>query len=255
MSPVVFITGASSGIGEAAARAFAAKGYQVAVTARRIDRLSELTDELTPEKCLAIAADVTDADATRAAVDQAVQRFGRIDVLVVNAGIGQRGGLVESSWDDLETVLRTNIDGALHTLRAAVPHMSDGGHIVIVSSVNAGAITPYTATYSASKAFVSSIAQALRYELEPRRITVTDLRVGRTATAFNQKRLGAQGYADSAGKIPVMPVEKVAQGVVRSVETRPRVMTLRPFDWVLMWLAIFFPKYVARQALKQYRPS
>ncbi len=268
MGQVVLITGASSGIGYATALAFAKRGAHVAVTARRADRLAKLVAEIatlpSPHgDCLTITADVTDASAMQAAVDQTIQRFGRLDVLVANAGIGQRGSLVDSDWDDLETLLRTNIDGVLHSIRAAVPAMRQssgeplgeplGGHIVIVSSVVANMVSPYAATYSASKAFVSSIAHSLRFELMPDHITVTDLIVGRTETEFSQRRLGMMGHADKAPKIPVMSAEQVAEGIVQATERRSSRAILRLFDRLVVLGNALVPDFIGRRAMRQYR--
>lgn len=199
---IVFITGASSGIGRAAALAFARAGYDVCGLARRADRLEALRADIaelpTPKReFLAVAGDVRDPAQVEAAVAQTVERFGRLDVLVANAGVGHHGTVVDGEWDHLSAVLRTNIDGALHSVRAAVPAMrqNGGGQILIISSVVAGAHTPFTATYAASKAFVSSLAGSLRLELEDENIAVTDVLVGRTLTEFNQNRLGASGGA------------------------------------------------------------
>ncbi|MBE2182413.1 MAG: SDR family NAD(P)-dependent oxidoreductase [Anaerolineae bacterium] len=257
---VVFITGASSGIGYAAALAFAKSGANVIVTARRIDRLATLETAVqrlpSPHGAIfAVAADVRDAADIQRAMTKGVEHFGHIDVLVANAGVGQRGAVVDSDWDDLETLLRTNIDGVLHSVRAAVPVMrkQGGGHIIIVSSVVANMTAPYTACYSASKAFVSSLANSLRLELEGDQITVTDMRVGRTATEFNEKRLGASGYAARAPKLPVMPAEKVGEAMVKAVNKRQKTVVLRFFDRLIIWANSLLPGIIGRRALKQYR--
>ena len=184
---VVLITGASSGIGYAAALAFARRGWQVAALARRLDRLAELRAavESLPDphgELLPLEADVRDPLALERAVLGTSAHFGHLNALIANAGVGQRGALVESQWGDLETVLRTNIDGVLHSIRAAVPLLrsAGGGQIVIISSVTAGLTVPYTAVYGASKAFVSSIARSLRLELEPDDIGVAEVLGGRT---------------------------------------------------------------------------
>ena len=154
LTQVVLITGASSGIGRAAALAFVRRGAHVAVVARRAERLAELEREIAglpaPHgDCLTISADVGDCEAMQRAVGQTIERFGRLDVLVASAGVGQRGALVESDWRDIEALLRANVDGVLHSIRAAVPAMRQGGgHIVIVSSVAAMAPSPYTAVYA-----------------------------------------------------------------------------------------------------------
>ncbi len=260
MNQVVLITGASSGIGKATALAFARRGSQVAVTARRAERLAALEAEiaalLDPHgECLAIPADVTDAAAMQAAVDQTLARFGRLDVLVANAGIGLRGSLVEADWSDLETLLRTNVEGVLHSIRAAVPALraSGGGQIVLVSSVASQTAAPYTAAYGASKAFVSSLARSLNLELEPDNITVTDLIVGVTDSEFQHNRLGATGISASATKLPSMTPEQVAEGIVKATERRAKTVVLRPFDRLILLANLIAPGLIGRQALKRYQ--
>ncbi len=247
---VALITGASSGIGYATAVAFSQNNTRVVALARRMDRLQQLAEAL-PGESLMLQADVQQPDTLRRAVDTTIERFGRLDIVVANAGIGHRGALVESEWSDIETLLRTNIDGVLHSIRATVPHMNHGGHIVIISSVVYNMVSPYAATYGASKAFVSSIAQSLRLELLDRNIQVTDVLVGRTESEFSQKRLGKAGR--SSGGIPIMPVEKVAAGIVRVTQTRRKRVALRWFDRLLLAGNMLVPNRIGRRAIKQYK--
>jgi short-subunit dehydrogenase len=255
LEKVIFITGASSGIGKAAVIAFAKTGYRVAGTARRIERLNELKVEIEAfgGKFLAIEGDVTQAEAMQAAVDKTLAEFGRLDVLVANAGLGQRGAVVDSSWADLETLLRTNIDGVLHSIRAAVPAMrkNGGGHIITISSVAYNLISPNAASYAASKAFVSSIANSIRLELAPENIKVSDILVGRTQTEFNEKRLG-EG-ARKASKLPEMSPEQVAEALVRVVEKPKDTVILRFFDWLIVLGNRLFPNIIGALAKRQYR--
>jgi short-subunit dehydrogenase len=227
----------------------------VAGVARRVDRLAELESEIAPlpGEFLAIAGDVTQADSMRSAVQQTVERFGRLDYVVANAGLGQRGAVADTDWADIETVLRTNIDGVLHTVRASVPALRDsgGGHIVTVSSIVYNLVSPYAATYAASKAFVTSMAHSLRLELEADNIGVTDVLVGRTHTEFNEKRLGA-GKRTGEG-IPTMSPDRVAAAIVRAVERKPRSVTVRLFDRLVIWGNILLPDVVGRMARKQYK--
>lgn len=255
---VALITGASSGIGCAAALAFARESAHVVALARRAERLNELERAVAAlpgahGDILTITADVRDAGALQDAVAQAMARFGRLDVLVANAGIGQRGDLVGADWADIETLLRTNIDGVLHSIRAAVPAMrqSGGGHIIIVSSVSARLIMPYAAAYGASKAFVSSMARSLRLELESDHIQVTDLLVGRTQTEFNAKRRGSP--RPKGRVIPIMSAEQVAEAIVRASKGRGRTATLRWFDRLLLWANLIAPGVLGRLALRQYK--
>ncbi len=260
MTQVVLITGASSGIGRAAALAFARGGAHIAVTARHADRLDELAREIAalPDshgECLALAADVSDRAAMDAAVVRTVERFGRLDVLVANAGVGQRGALVESEWSDLETMLRTNIDGVLHSIRSAVPAMRrrGGGHIVIISSVAGATLTPYTAAYGASKAFVSSLARSLALELEPDGISVTNLVIGPVDTEFSSSRLGAAGYASGVTHLPSMSAQQGAAVVVRATGQRSSTAYVRLFDRLIVLASLFAPGWIGRQAIKRYR--
>lgn len=247
--PVALITGASSGIGLATAQAFIRHGVHVAALARNWRTSAD-------PAFLQITGDVRDADAMRAAVAETTQRFGRLDYVIANAGIGQRGSIADSQWEDIEAVMRTNIDGVLHTIRAGVPALrqSGGGHIVIVSSIVYNLTAPYAATYSASKAFVSSLARSLRLELEPDNITVTDLRIGRVATEFNEKRLGAAGYAAKAPRLPIMTPEFVAESIVQAcLKRQNRAVALRWLDRVIMLANALIPTIIGRRALKQYK--
>ncbi len=257
---VVFITGASSGIGRETALAFARAGYHVCGLARRHDRLEALGAEITDlpgphGDFLAVAGDVRDAGAVEDAVRQTVDAFGRLDLLVANAGLGHSGAVVEADWEDLETVMRTNIDGVLHGIRACVPAMralAGGGQILIVSSIVAAVHTPYTATYAASKAFVSSLAGSLRLELEGDNIQVTDLLVGRTVTDFNVNRLGS--IKSGASSLPTIEADQVAEAIVRAARGRPRRVVFRFFDRLVLLGGILVPGIMARLAKRQYQP-
>lgn len=255
---VVLITGASSGIGYATAVAYARRGLRVAATARDAARLDPLVQEITAlgGECLAISADVRDRDGMIAAAQQAVDRFGRLDIVVANAGLGHRGPVADAEWSDLETLLRTNIDGVFHTVRAAVPHLRavGGGHVVMVSSVVWNLVSPYAATYAASKAFVSSLARSIRFELARDNIRVTDMRIGRTVTSFNTNRLGGGKRSGAGGRIPEMPPERVADGIVRATLDKPQdTVNLRLIDRLIVLGNRLFPNLIGRMAAKQYK--
>jgi short-subunit dehydrogenase len=253
---VIFITGASSGIGRAAALLFAAMGDGVAAVARRSDRLADTVKEAEkrklPGRIFSIEADVTDPAAMQRAVALTLAEFNRLDVLVANAGIGQRGPLVESPWDDLDAVLRTNIDGVIHSIRAAVPAMraSGGGHIVMVSSILGPVPGAYAAAYSASKAATDALARSLRGELKADHIAVSVLHVGQTHTEFAEKRLGQPGRV--ATRWPTMTPERVAGGIAQALERKPRTMTLRWIDRLFVWAGQSFPGLLDRILARVY---
>ncbi len=252
----ILITGGSSGIGRAAALLFAALGHNVAVTARRLDRLGDLKKEAEaknlPGTIFTLEADVTDADAMRRAAALTLAEFNRLDVLVANAGIGHRGALVDSEWDDIDTTLRTNIDGVIHSVRAAVPAMraSGGGHIILISSILGPVPGAYAGVYSASKAAVDALGRALRGELRGDHIHVSVLWVGQTNTEFSEKRLGQPGRV--ASKWPTMTPEQVAGGIARALERKPRTMTIRWIDGLFVWAGRNFPALMDRLLARVY---
>ncbi|MGJ3237687.1 MAG: SDR family oxidoreductase [Anaerolineae bacterium] len=255
---VVFITGASSGIGRATALSFARAGYHVAGTARRADKLHSLQEEInalsTPHgEFLPLVSDVTDAQSLIEASAQTVAVFGRLDILVANAGVGHRGALVDAEWDGLQTLLRTNIDGVLHSVRACVPHMraNGSGHIMTISSVAYNLVSPYAASYAASKAFVTSIANSIRIELASDNILVSDFLVGRTETEFNEKRLG-EG-ARSGSNLPTMHPESVADAIVKTAQKPKNTVILRFFDRLIVWGNRLVPGIIGALAKRQYK--
>lgn len=255
MRRVILITGASSGIGWSSALAFTKRGDLVAGVARRADRLQALSEAITPldGDFLPLVGDVTRCEDVEGAVAQTLAKWGRIDVLIVNAGIGQRGALADSDWQDIETLLRLNIDGALYSIRAVLPTMRQQkrGHIITISSVAASLVSPYAASYAASKAFLSSIATSLRLEVEADNIFVSDILVGRTDTEFNEKRLGEGARVTS--NLPTMSADTVAQALITVVEKPRNTVILRFFDRLIVLGNRLFPALMGRLAKKQYK--
>jgi len=255
---VALITGASSGIGRETALAFSRENIHVVAIARRVDRLTELQNEIDnlPKPhgdILSLEGDVSDGERMAQLCQQAYDHFGRLDYLVANAGVGHRGAIVDAEWEHLQTLLRTNIDGVLHTIRVGVPYLkkTGGGHIITISSVTFNLVSPYAATYAASKAFVSSMANSLRIELAPDNIKVTDFLVGRTHTEFNEKRLG--GGKRSGSGIPTMPPDKVANAIVKATQQNKKTVILRPFDRLLVFANRLVPNLIGKLAERQYK--
>lgn len=250
------VTGASSGIGYAVSKAFCERGINVIGTSRSLERLQVLEADVNtlPEGCgaiLPLEADVRRADDMARVVHAGLDRFGSLDIIVANAGLGHRGSVVDATWHDVQTLLETNIHGVLHTIRAGVPAMQGGGHIIVISSVVYNTMAPYAAYYAASKAFVSSLSRSLRLELADSNIVVTDMLVGRVETAFSDNRLGKAGRAGSFP--PAMPVDRVARAVVRAVSHNRRTVTLRWIDRLIVTANVIVPGIIGRRALKQYR--
>ncbi len=183
---VVVITGASSGLGEATARLLSAEGATVVLGARRVERLKSLADELTANggKALAVATDVTHCDQVKRLVDAAVQKFGRIDVMINNAGLMPHSPLERLKIDDWDRTIDVNIKGVLYGIAAALPYMKQqkAGHIINVSSVAGHKVTPNGAVYCATKHAVRALSEGLRTEVKPYNIRTTIISPGAVAT-------------------------------------------------------------------------
>jgi len=183
---VVVITGASSGLGEAAARLLSAEGAIVVLGARRVERLKSLVDELTAQggKALAVMTDVTDRVQVGKLVDAAVQKFGRIDVMINNAGLMPQAPLERLKVDEWDRMIDVNIKGVLYGIAAALPHMQrqKSGHFINVSSVAGHKVIPGGAVYCATKHAVRALSEGLRQEVKAYNIRTTIISPGAVAT-------------------------------------------------------------------------
>lgn len=232
---VALVTGASSGIGAATARALAAAGASVALVARRRDRLSALAKEIggSGGTASAVPADVTDAEQVAAAVATAVGEWGRLDTLVNNAGLLRMGTAAEaplSDWDDLVSV---NIQGVLYATRVALPHLiaaaadSPRGvaDVVTISSTGGRVARPGTAVYSLTKFGVNAFSEGIRQELIGSRVRVGIVEPGTVETEIfdhlDPQALTAQ-RAKTAGLVKLRP-EDVADAVTYMVTRDRRV--------------------------------
>jgi len=185
-SKVVVITGASSGLGEAAARLLSAQGATVVLGARRVDRLQALAKDIEARggKVLARETDVTKRELVKALVDAAVQSFGRIDVMINNAGLMPQAPLEQLKLDEWDRMIDVNIKGVLRGIAAALPHMKrqKAGHFINVSSVAGHRVGPGFAVYAATKYAVRALSEGLRQEVKPYNIRTTVISPGAVAT-------------------------------------------------------------------------
>jgi NADP-dependent 3-hydroxy acid dehydrogenase YdfG len=183
---VVVITGASSGLGEATARLLSAQGANVVLGARRVDRILALADELTRNggNALALSTDVTHCDQVKRLVDASVETYGRIDVMINNAGLMPLSPIECLEVDEWDRMIDVNIKGVLYGIAAALPYMKQqkAGHIINVSSVAGHKVTPGSAVYSATKYAVRALSEGLRQEVKPYNIRTTVISPGAVAT-------------------------------------------------------------------------
>jgi short-subunit dehydrogenase len=260
---VVVITGASAGIGRALARRLAARGARLALAARRINRLEQLNASLGGGH-VCVRADVSNPHDCEALVARAVERFGRLDTLVCNAGYGFIRPVSDTSAEAMREVFQTNVFGTADCVRAAVPRMLaqeplDGwrGQVVVVSSAVARRGLPWFGAYSATKAAQLSLAEAMRVELRPQQIAVTSVHPVGTDTEFFRTAIRVSGRRPprrNAIEIAQTP-EQVADAIVRSIERpRPEVWPARPYRW-LMSLATLMPRATDRIVSRRRRSA
>ena len=212
--PVFLITGASSGIGEATARAAADAGYRLVLAARSTDRLAELSSELGgEERAVSVQCDVTDWEQQRAAADSAREHFGRLDVAFANAGVGATRGFLEESPEHWREMVLTNVYGAALTIRATIPALKESrGHLLLAGSVAGRRALPGS-LYSATKWAVTAMGESARQELNDTGVRVTVIEPGMVDTPFFSR-----GTPDD-----VLNADDVARAVMFAVSEPPHV--------------------------------
>ena len=252
---VVCVTGASSGIGAATAVALEKAGAHVVLAARRLDRLNALraTYQL-PGEHLPVAMDVTDPRSVASAFAEIERRYGKLDGLVANAGLGVWYRVHETPEDEMRKVLDTNLVGVVRCVREAVPRMkrTGGGTIVLVSSVVGRRGVPGMGLYSASKFALHGLADAMRIELADEGIAVSVICPGLTRTEFRDAGTGSKGpdpspaEGDSSEAVAAKILDCLKTGVPEAHMTSP----LSPKRWAGVITQIF-PR-VADDKLRAY---
>jgi NADP-dependent 3-hydroxy acid dehydrogenase YdfG len=235
---VVVITGASSGLGEAAARHLSSLGATVVLGARRVDRIKALASELIARdgQALAVATDVTQFSQVQRLVDTAVQTYGRIDVIINNAGLMPHSPLDRRKVDDWNRTIDVNIKGVLHGIGAVLPYMQKqkSGHIINVSSVAGHKVRAGGAVYAATKHAVRVISEGLREEVKPYDIRTTVISPGAVDTeltdsitepdvAENTRKFYAQVAlpADSFARAVAFAMDQPAEVDINEILYRP----------------------------------
>jgi len=226
----IFITGASSGIGEALAAEFARRGYAVAITGRRIERLTALAsrlEDLGAARALPLPLDVTDFAAIDAALGRAMREFGRLDIVVANAGVGYSLPVGRGKFDLVRQTIDTDLTGAIATLEFALPRLREqgGGQLVAVTSVARSRGMPFMGAYSAAKAGLHRYVQALRAEVYREPIIVTELAPGYIDTDMN-RMVKHRPF--------VIPLEQGGARMARLIERGVRQRYVPGWPWALV---------------------
>jgi short-subunit dehydrogenase len=240
----VVITGASMGIGEAIAAAFAREGAAVVLAARSRDLLEQVAERLDREggRVLTIPTDVTRDEDVRRLAEETLAQTGRIDVLVNNAGVGMSGAVAAIDLSEWQRCLEVNVVAPVRVIQAFLPAMKAGGGstIVQISSVLGKVSVPFTGGYNASKYALNAISDALRLEVAPHGIRVISVYPGSTESNF---RVNALGRSDAPKvRIGRVPADVVAARVVEAVRTGRRDVYIRFRDAVLCWAGTRFPR-------------
>lgn len=221
---VVLVTGASSGIGEATARELAAAGARVVIGARRVERLENLKREIEAARgeAMARSLDVTSREDVKAFVDAAQARFGRVDVIVNNAGVMPLSPLAALKVDEWDQMIDVNIRGVLHGIAAALPVMEaqGEGQIINIASTAGHQILPSAAVYCATKFAVRVISEALRQETDKVRVTVVSPGVTTSELAETITHPETAAFIDEYRK-KAIPAEAIARAVRFAIE-QPR---------------------------------
>jgi NAD(P)-dependent dehydrogenase (short-subunit alcohol dehydrogenase family) len=244
---VVFITGASSGIGAAVALEFAREGAKVALAARRIDRLEAIRAEIEAIGSIALVleCDVTRRESIDRAVAQTVAELGGIDVVLANAGFGVSGSATRLETEDFRRQFDTNVFGVIDTVYAALPHLLERrGRLAIVSSVMGRVGLPASAPYCASKFAVLGFAESLYYDLADRGVSVTCINPGIVASEIRSvnNRGEFTGKPDPASKWLIMPVETAARKMVRAIYKKKPEYTFTGHGVFVVFVNRHFPR-------------
>ena len=256
---VVAITGASSGIGRECALAFAARGARIAIGARRLDRLEEIAELVRGRggEALAMATDVGEEGRVEAFVRATVDRYGRLDVMVNNAGYGIRGAVATLPVEAHERLMRVNYLGTVRGCRAAVPIMVAQGRGVIinVSSIVGHRSLPTGGAYAATKAAQISLTEALRVELRGTGVHACSVHPVGTDTEFGEVQARESGDSQPKPLGPQQPARVVAEAIVRCAEKpRPEVYPYGP-SRAIVWLSAIAPGLVDRLAARAARKA
>lgn len=253
---VVIITGASSGIGEACAYAFANAGYHVVIAARNTQKLADVKQrcEQAGANTLVVGCDVSIESDCKNLITKTLDAYGRIDVLINNAGITMRALLAELDMDVLRKVMDINFWGTVYCTRFAIAELiKNKGSVIGVSSVAGIKGLPGRTGYSASKFAMNGFLEALRIENLKNGLHVGVICPGYTSSNIRNTALNADGHAQAESPFDeskLMPAETVAGYMLQMVEQRKNEVVLTTAGKLTFWLNKFFPRWVDRMIYK-----
>jgi NADP-dependent 3-hydroxy acid dehydrogenase YdfG len=244
---VVLITGASSGIGAALSIVFAQQGARVALAARRLERLQEVQQKINDfgGHAFPVLCDVTQVESVQNCIDQVVTHWGKLDVVVANAGFGVAGSVLKLSNESYQLQFETNIFGVLNTLKLAYPHLeSTQGRAVIVGSVNGYVSLAKASAYAMSKFAVRALAQSLWIEWKRKGVSTTLIEPGFVDSEI--RKVNNQGEFKAQAKDPIptwlmMPADQAARKIAHAIYKRKREQVITFHGQVIVCLSRFLP--------------
>lgn len=241
----VLITGASSGIGEALALEANRLGANVALGARRTDRLQNLLQQIPSSRCFVDYLDVRDSQQIQSFVKKANEKFGSIDAVIANAGFAVVGPFEKLSLDDYKRQFETNVWGVIETIRHSLEEIKKSrGRIVIIGSVNSYVSFAGSSPYSMSKYSVRALAESLYHELKPSGVSVTLVCPGLVKSEIRQVDNQGVFHADQPGRVPdwvVMDAHVAAAKILAASAKRKREIVITFHGKLGVWLKRFFP--------------
>ena len=253
---VIIITGGSSGIGRALAEKFGREGSKLVITGRRKEQLEDVASDLRQHgiDVIPVVADASIEDDCAHVVDIAVREYGKIDVLINNAGISMRALFEDLQLEVFKKVMDVNFYGLVNTTKYALPYiLRSQGSIVGISSVNGRRATPARSAYSASKFAMIGFLESLRSEMLGRGVHVLTACPGFTASNIRRAALMANGKTyggTTRDERYMMSAEEVAGHVYTAVVRRKRDILLTLQGKLAVWLNFFFPRWMDRKALE-----
>lgn len=258
---VVWITGASSGIGKEMAIQFARQGAKVAVSARRKERLLELVNQIGQMggEALVVPCDVTREEDVKGSVEKVVEHFGKLDIAIANAGFGVGGKIEKLSAADWRRQMDVNVVGLTSTIKQSLPYLRKSqGSIVLMGSVASMISSPAGAAYAASKAAVRAIGQVVAMELHGSGVSCTTIHPGFIESEIGQVDNDGVFREDWQDKRPqnlVWPVDKAVKVMLKGIKKRKREMVVTRHGKILGFLGRHFSGLVHWATVKKLLPN
>jgi NAD(P)-dependent dehydrogenase (short-subunit alcohol dehydrogenase family) len=251
---VALITGGANGIGAEVARRLHAKGAKLVLTDLDEVLLKDVAARLGEDRVLTVVADVRELPAMQAAVDKGIERFGGIDIVMANAGIGAFGSVLEIDPEAFKTVVDVNLMGVFYTVRAALPSVLERrGYVLVVSSLAAFAAAPGMASYDASKAGVEHFANSLRLEVAHRGVDVGSAHMSWIDTPLVRESKELSTFQEMLAKLPgplkkTTSVEECGEAFLKGIEGRKSRIYCPSWVGLTRWLRPLIATPVAERA-------